>query len=270
MSEERNRGIVLKSRREIELLREAGALVYRVLDGVEQMIAPGVSTAELNQAAEEMIAAAGAAPLFKGVTTPQAKIPFPAALCTSVNEEVVHGIPCDRRLEEGDIVSVDCGVRLNGYCGDSARTFAVGRVAGPVQHLMEVTRRALTLAIEEIRPGRMWSTVARAVQTYVEGEHFSVVRDFVGHGIGQEMWEEPKVPNYVDRRHAESDFRLTEGMTLAIEPMVTMGGPQVEYAGRERWVVSTKDRKCAAHFEHTVAVTADGADVLSDGRVPTG
>ncbi len=268
MTVKQNRGIVLKSRREIELLRAAGALVCGVLDQVGRTVAPGITTAELNTAAEEMIAAAGAIPLFKGVTNPQAKIPFPAALCTSVNDEVVHGIPSDRRLEAGDIVSVDCGVRLSGYCGDSARTFAVGEVSPGARHLMEVTKRALGLAIEEIRPGRMWSEVAGQIQQYVEGEKFSVVRDFVGHGIGREMHEEPKIPNYVDRRNLKSDFRLVEGMTLAIEPMVNMGKPEVNYAGKMRWTVATKDGEYAAHYEHSVAVTADGADILTDGRVP--
>ncbi len=268
MSAQRDRGIVLKSPREIELLRAAGALVHRVLTRVEQMVTPGVTTAELNAAAEEMIAEAGAAALFKGVTNPQARIPFPAALCTSVNDQVVHGIPSARRLREGDVVSVDCGVRLNGYCGDSARTFAVGGVSRDVERLLAVTRRALGIAIEQVGPGRLWSEIAARVQDYVERHDLSVVRDFVGHGIGQEMHEEPKVPNYVDRKSRRGDFKLVEGMTLAIEPMVNLGGPEVVYSGPERWTVCTKDGSYAAHFEHTVAVTADGADVLSDGRGP--
>ncbi|MHC4089331.1 MAG: type I methionyl aminopeptidase [Planctomycetota bacterium] len=268
MSAQRDRGIVLKSRREIELMRSAGALVHDVLTRVEELVVPGVTTAELNAVAEEMIARAGATALFKGVTTPQAKVPFPAALCTSVNEEVVHGVPSERILKEGDIVSVDCGVRLNGYCGDSAWTIAVGTVSDQVSHLMRVTREALDLAVREIRSGRMWSEVAGRIHRLVEGQELSVVREFVGHGIGQEMHEEPKVPNYVDRRRRQADFRLVEGMTLAIEPMVNLGGPEVVYSGRERWAVCTKDRKYAAHYEHTVAVTADGADVLTDGRLP--
>jgi methionyl aminopeptidase len=268
MSADRNRGVILKSPREIELLRAAGALVHQVLDRVEALVVPGVTTAELNSAAEKMIAEAGATPLFKGVTNPQARIAFPAALCTSVNDQVVHGIPSARALKEGDIVSVDCGVRLDGYCGDSARTLAVGEVGEDVSRLMEVTRRALGIAIAEIRPQRKWGEVARRIQAFVEGEGLSVVRDFVGHGIGQEMHEDPKVPNYVDRRSRRADFMLVEGMTLAIEPMVTLGKPDVVYAGQERWTVCTKDGTCAAHFEHTIAVTAGGADVLSDGRLP--
>ena len=249
-------------------MRSAGALVHRVLTRVEELVAPGVTTGELNAVAEEMIAEAGARALFKGVTTPQARVPFPAALCTSVNEEVVHGVPSDRVLKEGDIVSVDCGVRLDGYCGDCARTMAVGRVSDRVGHLMRVTRAALDLAIAEIRCRRRWSEVAGRIHRFVEDQGLSVVREFVGHGIGQEMHEEPKVPNYVDRRYRQTDFALAEGMTLAIEPMVNLGGAEVVYSGRERWAVCTKDQQYAAHYEHTVAVTAEGADVLTDGREP--
>jgi methionyl aminopeptidase len=267
MAAEGNRGIVLKSPREIELMRTAGALVYRVLDHVGGRVAPGVTTRSLNEAAERLIAEADAEALFKGVTNRQARIPFPAALCISVNDEVVHGIPSERVLAEGDVVSVDCGVRLNGYCGDSARTFAVGKVSEAAGRLIDVTRRALEVAISGIVPGRMWSEVAGEIQKSVEGQGLSVVREFVGHGIGQEMHEEPKVPNYVDRRQKRGDFRLVEGMTLAIEPMVNIGGSEVMYAGRERWTVCTRDGSYAAHFEHTVAVTAEGADILSDGRV---
>ncbi|MCH7812616.1 MAG: type I methionyl aminopeptidase [Planctomycetes bacterium] len=268
MSAKGNRGIVLKSRREIELMRTAGALVNRVLTRVEELVAPGVTTSQMNDVAEEMIAQAGAVPLFKGVTTPQARTPFPAALCTSVNEEVVHGVPSDRALKEGDMVSVDCGVRLNGYCGDSARTIAVGQVSAAIRSLMDATQEALELAIGEVRHGRMWSEVAGEIQRFVEGRGFSVVREFVGHGIGQEMHEEPKVPNFVDRKHRQQDFELVEGMTLAVEPMVNLGRAEVVYAGRDRWAVCTKDHSCAAHYEHVVAVTANGADVLTDGRMP--
>jgi len=261
-----HRGIILKSRREIELMRRAGRVVYRVLARVSELARAGVTTAELNAVAEAMIAEAGATALFKGVENPQAKFPFPAALCTSVNEELVHGIPSDRVLKEGDIVSIDCGVRLGGYCGDAATTVAVGAVSKRTQHLIEVTRRALDLAIELIRPGRMWSEVARRVQDFVEGERFAVVRDFVGHGIGREMHEEPRVPNYWNEGQARLDFRLAPRMVLAVEPMVNLGAKEVEYAGDARWVVVTKDRQYAAHFEHTIAVTDDGVDVLTDGR----
>lgn len=260
------RGIILKSRREIELIREAGRVVYRVLQKMEEMSRPGVTTAALNAAAKEMIAKEGGTPLFMGVENPQAKFPFPAALCTSVNEELVHGIPSDRVLLEGDIVSVDCGVRLNGYCGDSATTIAIGKVSSATQHLLDVTRRTLELAVELIRPGRMWSEVASQMQAYVESQKLSVVREFVGHGIGREMHEEPKVPNFWSDRQKRMDFKLLPKMVLAVEPMVNLGGHAVDYADGDRWVVVTKDRKYAAHFEHTLAVTETGVDVLTDGR----
>jgi methionyl aminopeptidase len=217
----------------------------------------------LNEIAERRIAQAGATALFKGVVNPQARFPFPAALCTSVNEEVVHGIPNDRPLEEGDIVSVDCGVRLNGYCGDSARTFPVGRISPEAQGLLDVTRGALELAIREIRPGMKWSEIAGQMQALVEEAGMSVVRDFVGHGIGQEMHEDPKVPNYVDRQQLRNDFRLERSMTLAIEPMVNLGSHEVEYRSPDRWAVVTRDGRCAAHFEHTVVVGENGAEVLT-------
>jgi methionyl aminopeptidase len=253
----------LKSAAEIEKMRRAGRLVFELLERVEAMIAPGVTTASVNAVAEQMIADAGAAPLFKGQTHAQATFPFPAALCTSVNDEVVHGIPSDRELREGDVVSIDCGVRLDGYCGDSARTFAVGRVEPRVQHLLDVTREALAVAIREMRPGRWWSEVAAKIQGGVERAGFSVVREFVGHGIGREMHEEPKVPNYVQRRE---DFLLKPGMVLAVEPMVTMGDASVRYADASGWPVVTQDGQPAAHFEHDIAITSSGADVLSDGR----
>mgnify|MGYP005838167391 CR=1 FL=1 len=231
-----------------------------------EMTRPGTATGEMNAVAAEMIEAAGAEALFRGQTHPEGRFPFPAVLCTSVNEEVVHGIPGDRRLRDGDVISVDCGVRLGGFCGDSARTFAVGTVNGRVRALLDVTRDALGLAVREVRAGRWWGEIAGQIQALVEGAGFSVVRQFVGHGIGREMWEEPKVPNYVDRQQRREDFLLKAGMTLAIEPMVTMGKPDVKYADASNWPVVTKDGLWAAHFEHTLAVTPHGADVLTDGR----
>lgn len=260
------RGIILKSSREIELMRAAGRIVHAVLSKVRELAAPGVTTAEMNAVAEEMIEQAGGIALFKGVENPQSSYPFPAALCTSVNEELVHGIPCDRPLTEGDIVSVDCGVRLAGYCGDSATTIPIGKVSPEVASLLDVTQATLDLAIESIKPGRMWSEVAQKLQAYVEGEGLSVVRDFVGHGIGRDMHEEPKVPNCWDQRQKRLDFKLSPRMVLAIEPMVNLGSHWVDYGDDDRWVVVTRDGECSAHFEHTVAVTEDGADVLTDGR----
>ncbi len=260
------RGVILKSVREIERMRDAGRIVYRVLDKMRELVCPGVTTAELNVVAEEMIEQAGGLALFKGVENPQAKFPFPAALCTSVNEELVHGVPGDVVLQDGDLISIDCGVRLAGYCGDSATTLSVGTVKPEVERLMSVTRRSLEIAIEEIRPGRMWSEVAKLMQRFVEGADHSVVRDFVGHGIGQSLHEEPKVPNFWDRRQRHSDFELVPRMVIAIEPMVTIGSYAVRYGGEDGWVVVTKDGTLSAHFEHTVAVTDEGADVLTDGR----
>ena len=259
------RGIVLKSPREIELMRVAGQLVRRVLAKMEEMADVGMTTAQMNAVAEEIIRQAGATPLFKGVENPEARFPFPAALCTSINEQVVHGIPGGRELCLGDVVSVDCGVRLNGYCGDSALTIAVGEVSDEVRHLMAVTRRALEMVIEDVKPGRMWSEIATELQSFVESNRLSVVRDFVGHGIGRRLHEEPKVPNYWDRRGKNRDFQLVEGMVLAVEPMVTLGSHAVEYGDSDRWVVVTKDRLFAAHYEHTIAVTSSGCDVLTQG-----
>ncbi|HOO18409.1 MAG: type I methionyl aminopeptidase [Phycisphaerae bacterium] len=259
--------IVLKSAREIELMRAAGRLVYEILCELQRRIRPGVTTAELDRVAGQMIRDAGATALFLGVRNPQARCPFPASICASVNEAVVHGIPDDRPLMEGDIVSVDCGVRLKGYCGDAARTFAVGRISPESRKLLDVTQQMLALALSEIRPGVRWGTIARKMQKYVEGEGFGVVREFVGHGIGREMHEEPKVPNAWGRGLKNMDFELVPGMILAIEPMVTAGSPEVEFGDDAyRWAVVTKDRRPAAHFEDTVAVTANGPDVLTDGR----
>ncbi|MEW6252764.1 MAG: type I methionyl aminopeptidase [Planctomycetota bacterium] len=258
--------IVIKSARELELMRAAGRVVHQVLVELGPLVRPGATTAELNARAEALIRAAGGVPLFKGVRNQQARMPFPAAICASVNEQVVHGIPNGQPLAPGSIVSVDCGVKLHGYCGDAARTFAVGRLPSPVQRLLDVTREALELAIAAVRPGRRWSEIARLIQRHVEDAGFGVVREFVGHGIGQEMHEPPNVPNYCERGPRYADFELRPGMTLAIEPMVTAGRRTVRLGDATGWPVVTKDGSWAAHFEHTVAVTPTGSDVLTDGR----
>jgi methionyl aminopeptidase len=258
--------IVIKSPREVELMRAAGRVVHNVLTELGGLVRPGATTVALEARAAEMIRAAGGTALFKGVRHPQARLPFPACICASVNEQVVHGIPDERPLREGDIVSIDCGVRLKGYCGDAAYTFTVGKPAPKVRRLLDVTLEALDLAIREIRPGDRWSRIARQMQKLVETAGFGVVREFVGHGIGQEMHEDLKVPNYYDRTQRSSDFELRPGMTLAIEPMVTAGRIEVVFGDETGWPVVTKDRSWAAHFEHTVAVTAGGADVLTDGK----
>lgn len=246
-------------------MRRAGAVVCEVLDRVCGMAKVGVTTGELNAEAERMIEAAGGEPLFKGVVNPAARYPFPAALCTSVNDEVVHGVPGKRVLRDGDVISIDCGVRLAGYCGDSARTVAIGKVSPQVARLLEATREALDLAIELIAPGRAWSEVASQMQKLVESAGMSVIREFVGHGIGKEMHEEPKVPNYHDRSQRSADFVLEPGMTLAVEPMVALGAAQVKYADADAWAIVTRDGRYAAHFEHTIAVTESGVAVLTAG-----
>lgn len=260
--------VVLKSPREIELMRSAGRIVHEVLDRMREMVRPGLRTAELGRTAEEMILSAGGEALFKGVCSPAARFPFPSAVCVSVNEEVVHGIPGERVLQEGDIVSVDCGVRMSGYCGDAATTIPVGGVREEASRLMRVTSEALDLAIREMRPGRMWSEVALLMQAHVERAGFSVVRDFVGHGIGQEMHEDPKVPNYVSASQRSQDFRLEPGLVVAVEPMVNAGTADVRSGDATGWTQVTADGRRSAHFEHTVAVTPQGADVLTDGRSP--
>ncbi|MFQ5428800.1 MAG: type I methionyl aminopeptidase [Phycisphaerae bacterium] len=256
---------VLKSVREIELMRAAGRIVHQVLERMREMVEPGVRVLDLSLAAEEMIRSAGAEALFKGVTSPATRFPFPAAICASVNEVVVHGVPDERVLVEGDILSVDCGVRLKGYCGDAATTLPVGRISESTRRLLEVTSGALDLAIGEMRPGRRWSEVAELVQHHVESAGLSVVREFVGHGIGQTM-HEPKVPNYTDRQQRRQDFTLEPGLVVAVEPMVNLGSREVKPGDSSGWPQVTADGSLSAHFEHTIAVTADGIDVLTDGR----
>jgi len=256
----------LKSAADIEKMRQAGRVVHQVLCRALEMARPGITTVALNTEAERIIAQAGGEPLFRGVKAKQAKFPFPTALCTSVNDEVVHGIPSDEPLVNGDVVSVDCGVRLDGFCGDAATTIAIGTVTPDVDRLLQVTAEALKIAVGLIRPKRWWSEVAAQIQARVESAHFSVVREFVGHGIGRQMHEEPKVPNYVDPRERRLDFMMLAGMVIAVEPMVNMGTADVQYADASGWPIVTKDGKYAAHFEHTIAVTERGADILTDGR----
>jgi methionyl aminopeptidase len=254
--------IKLKTPRQIEQMRQAGRVVKAVLSRLGEMIAPGVTTQELDAEAERLCRELGGTCLFKGVPGRGRAGPFPGNICASLNEVVVHGIPSKRAIREGDIVSVDFGVLLNSWCGDGAWTFVVGQVPQRVRRLVDVTRNALDLAIGMCRPGEKWSTVARVMQEYVEGEGFSVVREFVGHGIGQEMHEEPKVPNFVSRELLARDILLREGLVLAVEPMVNLGSSAVEYAP-DGWAVVTKDGKPSAHFEHTLAMTATGVEVLT-------
>jgi methionyl aminopeptidase len=237
-------------------MRRSGQIVRQVLQEVKAMVAPGVSTMDLERAAEDKIKELGAKPAFKGYYD------YPCVLCTSVNNEIIHGIPSAKRvLKEGDIVSIDCGVVLDGYYGDSAITVPVGgKVSDELKKLLEVTETSLKKAIEEVRLGKTVGDVGAAVQEYVEANGFSVVRDFVGHGIGTRLHEDPQVPNYGTRGHGT---RLREGMVLAIEPMVNIGKPGARVL-EDKWTAVTEDGSYSAHFEHCVAVTKNGPLVLTE------
>ncbi|MHC4193532.1 MAG: type I methionyl aminopeptidase [Planctomycetota bacterium] len=255
--------ITLRSRREIELMRKAGVVVADVLSKLQEIVEPGVTTGHLDSVALQMTADAGAKALFKGVRSAFAQTPFPGSICASVNEQVVHGIPSDRvKLKSGDILSVDYGVRLDGYCADAAVTIGVGHVPQEKVRLMEVTRQVLDIAIAKAAPNMKWSQIAAEMQECAESAGFSVVRDFVGHGIGRKMHEEPKVPNYVSDELLDDDIFLAEGMVLAVEPMINAGRSDV-HTLKNGWTVVTKDGKCSAHFEHTVAIVQNGCEVLT-------
>ncbi len=246
--------IVCRSAAELDRMRAANRLVAQVLEVLEGLVAPGVTTEDLDVTAERLVREGGAVPAFKGYRG------FPATLCTSVNQEVVHGIPSRQRpLVAGDIVSIDIGVKLDGYYGDSAVTVPVGPVPARTQELLRVTRESLERAIAQVRVGGRLSDIGHAVQQWVEAHGFSVVREFVGHGIGQQLHEEPQIPNYGQPGRGPV---LAEGMVLAIEPMVAMGRPEVKVL-RDGWTAVTKDGSLAAHFEHTVAVGAEGPLVLT-------
>ncbi len=253
--------IVRKSPAELEKMRRAGLLVWKILEAMKGLVRPGVTTLDLEVVAERMISDAGAKPAFKGYYVPAAGSKFPFVLCTSVNEEVVHGMPSQKRiLKAGDIVSIDTGVQLDGYFGDSAVTVPVGEVSESVEKLLDVTRTSLELAIEQMRVGNRLFDVCGAVERHVTSNGFSIVREYVGHGIGTSLHEEPQVPNYVDRRNENP--RLKEGMVLAIEPMVNAGRAETKVLP-DRWTAVTKDGSYAAHFEHAVAITENGPLVLT-------
>jgi len=255
--------ITLRSSREIELLVSAGAVVAEVLWKLKAVAEPGVSTAQLDRMAEEITRLAGAEALFKGVKNPLARRPFPGIICASLNEQVVHGIPSEQVvLKDGDVLSVDYGARLNGYCGDAAISFGIGRISPAKQKLIDVTRKVLDIAIEKSAPEVKWSQVATAMQNYAESAGFSVVTDFVGHGIGTEMHEEPRVPNFVSDELLSNDIVLQEGMVLAVEPMINIGSSAVKTL-KDGWTVVTSDKKCSAHFEHTIVIVKDGCKVLT-------
>jgi methionyl aminopeptidase len=253
--------IVCKSSAELQRMRAANALVAEILAELAAIVAPGVTTAELDREAERRVRAAGAVPAFKGYRG------YPATLCASVNEEVVHGIPsAQRRLNEGDIISLDMGVLLDGFYGDSAMTVGVGTISDDARTLLRVTEEALYRGIESARAGGRLSDIGHAIQEWVERHGFSVVREFVGHGIGTKLHEEPQIPNYGQPGRGP---RLVEGMVLAIEPMVNLGRAGVKVLP-DGWTAVTRDGSLSAHFEHTVAITVDGPQILTaraDGTV---
>ena len=245
--------IIIKSPREIEQLKRSNAIVAEVFGRLKGMIVPGVTTRELDEVAEDYIRLKGARPAFKGYRG------FPASLCTSINEEVVHGIPGQRRLKEGDIIGLDVGVNYQGYFGDAAMTLPVGEVDAEAIRLLEVTERALYIGIEKAKVGNRLFDISYAIQKWVESHGFSVVRDFVGHGIGKELHEDPQVPNFGAPHQGP---RLEKGMVFSLEPMVNEGTYEVRVLS-DGWTVVTADGKRSAHFEHTIAITEDGAEILS-------
>lgn len=253
--------IVRKSAAELEKMRRSGLLVYEILQKIGALVTEGISTLDLEVAAEKMMQDAGAKPAFKGYYTQAAGSKYPFVLCTSLNDEIVHGMPsAKRKLRKGDIVSLDTGVQLDGYFGDSAITVAVGEVSEPVQKLLRVTRESLEMAIEKARAGNRLFDICGTVEKHVTANGFSVVREMVGHGIGTKLHEEPQIPNYVDRRNENP--RLREGMVLAIEPMVNLGKPDLKMRS-DKWTAVTKDGSYSAHFEHCVAITDNGPWVLT-------
>ena len=252
--------IHLRSAEELEKMHRAGLVVHEVLAALRSAVKPGISTMDLEKLAEEKIAGRPGKAAFKGYRG------YPCVLCTSVNGEIVHGIPSPKRkLREGDIVSIDFGMEVDGYYGDSAVTVPVGKIRPEVQKLLDVTRESLDRAIDKMRPGNRLGDVGHAVQSWVEQNGFSVVREFVGHGIGTKMHDEPNLPNYGDEGRGA---RLQEGMVIAVEPMVNAGSPEVRM--RDEWVAETADGSPSAHFEHTVAVTANGPWILTRPKDVTG
>ena len=248
--------IVIKSPREIDLMREAGRIARLALDAAKALVRPGISTQEIDVEVERVIRGQGAAPEFKGYHG------YPASSCISVNEEVVHGIPGGKRLKEGDIVGIDVGARYKGFVGDNAATVPVGKASPKALQLVETTRECLEAAVRECVVGRRLSDIGRAVQTLAEARGYSLVRDYAGHGIGTRMHEDPQVPNYVDAATLKRDLVLKEGLCIAIEPMLNIGGPEVKTL-EDGWTVVTEDGSLSAHWEDSVAVTKDGPVVLT-------
>jgi methionyl aminopeptidase len=261
--------IQLKSDREIALMRHAGICVWQAHQLVRQIVTPGITTAEIDAVVTEHFRFCNAQPLFKDYPHQNNGRPaFPAATCTSTNDEVVHGIPNHRPLVEGDIVSVDTGCRLNGWCGDAAVTYPIGQISPSSQRLLDVTAATLNLAFELMHTKTRWSQVAREMAQFVGDHGFSTVECFVGHGIGRQMHEEPQVPNFFSRSlRGSGDFRIEPGLVIAVEPMVNMGTKRVKMH-RDHWTQSTLDRRASAHFEHTIAVSKDGPALMTVGPQP--
>jgi methionyl aminopeptidase len=249
------------------MMRRTGDVAHTILTRMSQAVAPGVTTGALLEICVAELERTGAIGMSKNYPTYKPGEGFPAEMCVSVNEEVVHGIPGPRQLKEGDIVKLDLAIMLDGYCADTCVTVGVGRLQPRIQKLLDVTRQTMELAIEQIRPDRKWSDIARQMQWNVEKNKFSVIREFVGHGVGRRMHEDPKVPNFVTPEQLRGDFKLRPGMTFAVEPMVVVGKRDVDML-KDQWTIVTKDRLPAAHFEHTVAVTETGVDILTDGHLP--
>ncbi|MCM3598857.1 type I methionyl aminopeptidase [Metabacillus idriensis] len=245
--------IICKTPREIEIMREAGRIVALTHQELQKHIQPGITTKELDVIAEKFIRGSNAIPSFKGYNG------FRGSICASVNEELVHGIPGDRVLREGDIISIDIGAKYNGYHGDSAWTYPVGKISLESERLLEVTEESLYKGLAEAKPGERLSNISHAIQTYVEQHQFSVVREYVGHGVGQDLHEDPQIPHYGPPNKGP---RLKPGMVLAIEPMVNAGSRYVRTLS-DNWTVVTQDRKMCAHFEHTIAITETGYEILT-------
>lgn len=252
--------IIIKSKSELHLLRQAGRINAQALEKISQAVRPGVTTEELDRIAEDHIRSQGAEPAFLGY--PNGTFPghpYPATINASVNEELVHGLPSERRLREGDIVSIDCGTVWKGYIGDSAVTLSVGNVSTEAERLMQVTKRALELAIDACRPGNRFGDISATIQKWVESQGYNVVREYTGHGVGQNMHEDPQIPNWGTRGRGAA---LRPGMTFALEPMVTVG-PPILYVKDDYWTVATKDGELCAHFEHSLAVTDGEPQILT-------
>lgn len=250
----------LKSAREIGLMREAGKLVARALKICREMARPGTTSLEVDQAVEALYNQHAAQPLFKGY--PGTKTPFPAVTCISFNEEVVHGIPGKRRIQEGDLLKIDTACKLNGWCADAAITIMVGDVKAERRRLVQVAEETLQIAIKEMARCKWWSEVASKMQKHVEKNGYTVVKQYVGHGIGRVMHENPQVPNFLDKSMRRQDFRLEPGLVLAVEPMVNMGKEHTRVLG-DHWTVVTRDGKPSAHVEHTLAITKGGVEIVT-------